>query len=216
MAGEQHRRARVSACLGGDAYVAGLRRDEEALRELCEREDGRVAVLWPGRGAVGVGDLPGVAEEKEKNTRGKLHSDLGDRGDGDGGEGRRRGWTFIAIDGTWKNARNMLKRLPEDRVVLVSLPPEAFRFVRDANAGMDGAMDGASLLAPVRKYAGAPEGRTSTFEACVALLRALGVDEETCKAQLENVKIKVDAVKVQKSMAPVYEKVTGEGDFDET
>ena len=109
----------------------------------------------------------------------------------------------------------MLKRLPEDRVVLVSLPPEALRFVRDANAGI-GATDGASLLAPVRKYAGAPEGRTSTFEACVALLRALGVDEETCKAQLENVKIKVDAVKVQKSMAPVYEKVTGEGDFDET
>jgi len=215
--------ALVPACLGGDAYIAGLRRDEEALRELCEREDGRVAVLWPGRGAVGVGDLPGVGEEKERNTRGKLHSDLGDDdADGDDdddddgdGDGRRRGWTFIAIDGTWKNARNMLKRLPEDRVVLVSLPPEALRFVRDANAGI-GATDGASLLAPVRKYAGAPEGRTSTFEACVALLRALGVDEETCKAQLENVKIKVDAVKVQKSMAPVYEKVTGEGDFDET
>ena len=205
--------ALVSACLGGDAYVAGLRRDEEALRELCEREDGRVAVLWPGRGAVGVGDLPGVGEEKEKNTRGKLHSDLGDGDD----DGRRRGWTFIAIDGTWKNARNMLKRLPEDRVVLVSLPPEALRFVRDANARFTanpGTTDGSSLLAPVRKYAGAPEGRTSTFEACVALLRALGVDEETCEGQLENVKIKVDAVKVQKSMAPVYEKVTGEGDFE--
>ena len=128
-------------------------------------------------------------------------------------DGRRRGWTFIAIDGTWKNARNMLKRLPKDRVVLVSLPPDAFRFVREANAGV-GATDGASLLAPVRKYAGAPEGRTSTFEACVALLRALGVDEATCKAQLENVKTKVDAVKVQKSMPPVYEKVTGEGDFE--
>lgn len=211
--------ALVSACLGGDAYVAGLRRDEEALRELCEREDGRVAVLWPGRGAVCVGDLPGVGEEKEKNThtRGKLHSDLGDDGDDDdtAGDGRGRGWTFIAIDGTWKNARNMLKRLPKDRVVLVSLPPEAFRFVREANAGITGGTgDGASLLAPVRKYAGAPEGRTSTFEACVALLRALGVDEATCKAQLENVKTKVDAVKVQKSMAPVYEKVTGEGDFE--
>ena len=196
--------ALVSACLGGDAYVAGLRRDEEALRELCEREDGRVAVLWPGRGAVGVEDLPGVGVGHGE--------DKGGEGDGDD-DGRRRGWTFIAIDGTWKNARNMLKRLPKDRVVLVSLPPDAFRFVREANAGV-GATDGASLLAPVRKYAGAPEGRTSTFEACVALLRALGVDEATCKAQLENVKTKVDAVKVQKSMPPVYEKVTGEGDFE--
>ena len=40
------------------------------------------------------------------------------------------------------------------------------------------------------------------------------MDEATCKAQLENVKTKVDAVKVQKSMPPVYEKVTGEGDFE--
>ena len=53
--------------------------------------------------------------------------------------------------------------------------------------------------------------RSARPRACVALLRALGVDEATCKAQLENVKTKVDAVKVQKSMAPVYEKVTGEG-----
>ncbi|ACO66111.1 predicted protein [Micromonas commoda] len=207
--------ALVSACLGGDAYVAGLRRDEEALRELCEREDGRVAVLWPGRGAVGVGDLPGIVvgggEKKGRDGDEKG----GDGDDEKGGDGGGRGWTFIAIDGTWKNARNMLKRLPKDRVVLVSLPPEAFRFVREANAGITGGTgDGASLLAPVRKYAGAPEGRTSTFEACVALLRALGVDEATCKAQLENVKTKVDAVKVQKSMAPVYEKVTGEGDFE--
>ena len=208
--------ALVSACLGGDTYVAGLRRDEEALRELCEREDGRVAVLWPGRGAVGVGDLPGivVGGGDEKGGDGDEKGGDGDEKGGDG-DGRRRGWTFIAIDGTWKNARNMLKRLPKDRVVLVSLPPEAFRFVREANAGITGGTgDGASLLAPVRKYAGAPEGRTSTFEACVALLRALGVDEATCKAQLENVKTKVDAVKVQKSMAPVYEKVTGEGDFE--
>lgn len=205
--------ALVSACLGGDTYVAGLRRDEEALRELCEREDGRVAVLWPGRGAVGVGDLPGIVGGVGDEKGGDGDEKGGDGDDDDDGGGR--GWTFIAIDGTWKNARNMLKRLPKDRVVLVSLPPEAFRFVREANAGITGGTgDGASLLAPVRKYAGAPEGRTSTFEACVALLRALGVDEATCKAQLENVKTKVDAVKVQKSMAPVYEKVTGEGDFE--
>ena len=57
-------------------------------------------------------------------------------------------------------------------------------------------------------------GAYHTDEGCGAILRALGVDEATCKAQLENVKTKVDAVKVQKSMAPAYEKVTGEGDFE--
>ena len=49
--------ALVSTCLGGDTYVAGLRKDEEALRALCERKGKKVAVLWPGEGAVSIGDL---------------------------------------------------------------------------------------------------------------------------------------------------------------
>ena len=105
----------------------------------------------------------------------------------------------------------MLKRLPRDKVTLVSLPPEAF--IGESVGGIRTKPRPVSLLAPVRKYRGAPAGRTSTFEACVALLRALGVDEGLCEAQLENVKTKVDAVKVQKCMAPVYEKVTG-SDFE--
>ena len=142
-------------------------------------------------------------------------------GDGDGDRDQNQnqqpenqketeGHTFVAIDGTWKNARNMLKRLPRDKVTLVSLPPEAFN---SESVGGIRTKRPVSLLAPVRKYRGAPAGRTSTFEACVALLRALGVDEGLCEAQLENVKTKVDAVKVQKCMAPVYEKVTG-SDFE--
>ena len=63
-----------------------------------------------------------------------------------------------------------------------------------------------SLLAPVRKYAGHPEaeGRCSTFEATVALFRALGLPGEECKALLENVKVKVDAVLAQKNMPSAY------------
>ena len=60
--------ALVSTCLGGDTYVAGLRKDEEALRALCERKGKKVAVLWPGEGAVSIGDL-GVS----------VHSGDGDR-----------------------------------------------------------------------------------------------------------------------------------------
>ena len=64
----------------------------------------------------------------------------------------------------------MLKRLPEDRVVLVSLPPEALRFVRDANAGMDGAMDGASLkqTKPPKKPKKAQEAAAQLEEAAAA------------------------------------------------
>ena len=141
-----------------------------------------------------------------------VHSGDGDRSQTQNqNKKEKEGYTFVAIDGTWKNARNMLKRLPRDKVTLVSLPPEAF--IGESVGGIHTKARPVSLLAPVRKYRGAPAGRTSTFEACVALLRALGVDEGLCEAQLENVKTKVDAVKVQKCMAPVYEKVTG-SDFE--
>ena len=111
----------MSTCLGGDTYVAGLRKDEEALRALCERKGKKVAVLWPGEGAVSIGDL-GVS----------VHSGDGDREPKPKPKPKPKeketeeGYTFVAIDGTWKNARNMLKRLPRDKVTLVSLPPEAF------------------------------------------------------------------------------------------
>ena len=52
------------------------------------------------------------------------------------------------------------------------------------------------LLAPVRKYKGHPDGRCSTFEAVVALLRTLGHPKDECEALLHNMRIKVDAVLV--------------------
>ena len=200
--------ALVSTCLGGDTYVAGLRKDEEALRALCERKGKKVAVLWPGEGAVSIGDL-GVSVHSGDGDRNQTQNQKQNQKENQ--KETEEGYTFVAIDGTWKNARNMLKRLPRDKVTLVSLPPEAF--IGESVGGIHTKPRPVSLLAPVRKYKGAPAGRTSTFEACVALLRALGVDEGLCEAQLENVKTKVDAVKVQKCMAPVYEKVTG-SDFE--
>ena len=51
-------------------------------------------------------------------------------------------------------------------------------------------------LAPVRKYKGHPDGRCSTFEAVVALLRTLGHPKNECEALLHNMRVKVDAVLV--------------------
>ena len=53
---------------------------------------------------------------------------------------------------------------------------------------------------PRRKYKGHPDGRCSTFEAVVALLRTLGHPRGECEALLDNVRTTVDAVLVQKSM----------------
>ena len=179
----------IRECLGGELLVAGNRDHEDRLRRLCEERKGRVAVLWP-RDAVDARDIARDAPLAGADERARDDGDATQTDDG---------WTFVAIDGTWNCARKMLARFPPG-VARVSIPPEAF-----AALGSD-APAGGSLLAPVRKYAGHPEaeGRCSTFEATVALFRALGLPGEECKALLENVKVKVDAVLAQKNMPSAY------------
>ena len=198
----------VDACLGGTLFVSGHRDHETALTELCEREKGKVAVLWPGDDAIDARDIG----RRMRTTSREAVNDDAVFGNGDGEtNGAARGYTFIAVDATWNCARKMLRRLPPD-VPLVSIPPEAFNPEYDASATNPAisapATPVTSLLAPVRKYKGHPDGRCSTFEAVVALLRTLGHPRAECDALLDNVRLTVDAVKVQKSMAPVYDKVS--------
>lgn len=183
----------IRECLGGELLVAGNRDHEDRLRRLCEERKGRVAVLWP-RDAIDARDIARDAPLAGADERSRAEADDDATRIDD-----EEGWTFIAIDGTWNCARKMLARFPPG-VARVSIPPEAF-----AALGSD-APAGGSLLGPVRKYAGHPEaeGRCSTFEATVALLRALGHPREACKALLENVKVKVDAVLAQKNMPSAY------------
>lgn len=63
-----------------------------------------------------------------------------------------------------------------------------------------------SLFRPVRKYHGKAEsnGRVSTLEAVAAALLALEGDEGMYEGLLHNLKLKVDAMRAQKRMPPVY------------
>ena len=107
------------------------------------------------------------------------------------------GMLLIAIDATWGSARKLVKRVPPD-VPRLSLPAAAFA-------------PGRSLLFPVRKYEGPCAERFCTYEACIALLDALGAlgpgERDTLTL---NLKIKVDALLKHKNRRAVYGGETAE------
>lgn len=108
-----------------------------------------------------------------------------------------RGMLLIAIDATWGSARKLVKRVPPG-VPRLALPAAAFA-------------PGKSLLFPVRKYEGPCADRYCTYEACLALLDALGALGPGERAALTlNLKIKVDALLKHKNRRAVYGSETAE------
>ena len=209
----------IRACLGGELFVTGERTHERALREMFEGNDGgkNVAILWPGEGSVDVRD---VVREASRRSAEALGAGEGNAGEGSVGVGVGGGGgvTFVAVDATWNSARKMMRRIPK-HITRARIPPEAFDADYDASKHVasppppppsdaattkTGSTKTTSLLAPVRKYKNAPDGRCSTFEAVIALMRVLGHDRETCDGLLRAVKTKVDAVLVQKSVPGAY------------
>jgi hypothetical protein len=173
-----------------------------------------------GASGGGAGNGSGGRYKGEGKSASRGEDGRGEHGAasaGAGGAEAGQGYTFIAIDATWNCARKMLRRLPS-HLPLVSVPPEAFSSGYKVDPAPSSAPAPAplvtaatpstsapspapptapvpSLLAPVRKYKGHPDGRCSTFEAVVALLRTLGHPRGECEALLDNVRATVDAVK---------------------
>ncbi|GFR49571.1 hypothetical protein Agub_g11618, partial [Astrephomene gubernaculifera] len=107
--------------------------------------------------------------------------------------------TVVALDATWSNARRMQGWFPKGTLT-VKLPPEST--LKENKL---------SLLRPVRKYRGDLEsGRVSTVEAVASLLYDLEGDEAMYRGLLENLKIKVDACRLQKNRSMVYDTHTPE------
>ena len=101
------------------------------------------------------------------------------------------GMLLIAIDATWGSARKLVKRVPP-AVPRLALPAAAFA-------------PGRSLLFPVRKYDGPCADRFCTYEACIALLDALGALAPGQRELLMlNLKLKVDALLKHKNRRAVY------------
>ncbi|GIL49541.1 hypothetical protein Vafri_5895 [Volvox africanus] len=102
--------------------------------------------------------------------------------------------TVVALDATWGNARRMQGWFPKETLT-VRLPPEST--LKENKL---------SLLRPVRRYRGDLEsGRVSTVEAVATLLYELEGDEAMYRGLLDNLKVKVDACRLQKNRTLVYD-----------
>ncbi|KAG2491562.1 hypothetical protein HYH03_010131 [Edaphochlamys debaryana] len=102
--------------------------------------------------------------------------------------------TVVALDATWSNARRMQGWFPRGTLT-VKLPAEST--LKENKL---------SLLRPVRRYRGDLEsGRVSTVEAVASLLLELEGDEALYRGLLDNLKIKVDACRLQKNRTLVYD-----------
>jgi len=101
----------------------------------------------------------------------------------------------IAVDATWNNAMRMRSFYPDD-TLQVKLAPDSPLIIAQRT----------SLLSPVRKYRGdkVKTGRVSTLEAIAALLYELEGDEEVADTLLDNLRMKVDACRVQRNKPSVY------------
>jgi DTW domain-containing protein YfiP len=175
------------SCEGGQVLLRGHVEHDERLQAAFEDTSSTVAVLFPGESAISPSELKEIARTR---TGGKI--------------------TVIAVDATWRNAVRLKQSYPSSllQVKLTAGSPIISNQSR-------------SLLYPVRKYAGEESlGRSSTLEAVASLLveiegtvdaRGRSIEESL----LGNLRKKVDACCLQKSMSPPYQSFT-EGDLIQT
>uniref|UniRef100_A0A7S0WUN7 tRNA-uridine aminocarboxypropyltransferase n=1 Tax=Pyramimonas obovata TaxID=1411642 RepID=A0A7S0WUN7_9CHLO len=172
---------------GAGVYLSGNKDMEAELKQAFDENEESVFILWPPdpEGKSSTRKAPFVSA----NDLPELYPDA-----------VQKGITIVAIDATWKNARSMVKRLP-DHLKRVYIKGGIDGHLPDGTASIP--ETSGSLLRPVRKYKGF-EGRVSTLEAVVGLLRFVGESEDVCEKLLDNLKMKVDAVQAQKNQPPIY------------
>lgn len=168
------------SCEGGRVLFRGHAEHDARLQEAFEDTSSTVAVLFPGENAISPAELKEIAAAK---TGGRI--------------------TVVAVDATWRNAVRLKQ----------SYPTHLLQVKLTANSPII-SNQSRSLLYPVRKYAGEESlGRSSTLEAVASLLVEIegATDQEGRSIEeslLGNLKKKVDACCLQKSMSPAYASFT--------
>jgi DTW domain-containing protein YfiP len=157
--------------------MKGLEEHDKILLSSCvddEDDDSLSIVLWPdskNSKAKSI-TLDEVKMELSNNSNRKVN--------------------LICIDGTWRNARRMVGKLP-DSVRRLDLPLES------VFSDTIGEETKTSILAPLRSRGpstkASSERQVCTAEAIVGALRGLGWDDEPARIVLEYTKRKVDLIR---------------------
>lgn len=109
----------------------------------------------------------------------------------------KRSVVLVAVDGTWRNARRMVARLPQDRVVFTNLPLDVFGKIlgSESQRPSTGMYNARSMLTPLRgRGSNVGEQQVCTAEAVVGALLEMGLDDAAGEHILSVARRKVDLV----------------------
>lgn len=153
--------------------MKGLPEHDNQLRDVVGSEDGLQVVLWPDTNKQD-GSAPAITLEE-------VTSQLQDGKD----------VALIVVDGTWRNARKMVTKLPSS---VRRLDLSANIVFGEGQEDNDSSKQ--SILAPLRsKGPNSAQRQVCTAEAVVGALRQLGLNENDGEHVLEATRLKVDYVR---------------------
>ena len=157
--------------------MKGLPEHDSMLDKLINNPDNLVVILWPDQGNQGSSLYLSLDDVKTQLD----HKHV----------------ILVVVDGTWRNARRMVARLPRDKVFLIDLPTEAVQgILADSNQGQKSSTSNSkSLLAPLRGRGPLiTENQVCTAEAATAAMLSLGLDESDGQRILSLARQKVDLI----------------------
>ncbi len=172
-----------------NVWMKGLESHDELMRRMLEDEMILPIVLWPKveqskkashiiSGNNDINQHQWITTEEIENL---MKSSTGTRLQ------KPRKIVLIAIEGTWRNARRMVKKLPlPSHVKRLDLKDNIFSVMKDGND---------SILHPLRSQGdGASKTNVCTAEAVVAALMILGLSKRDGEHILDVAATKIDLV----------------------
>jgi hypothetical protein len=162
--------------------MKGLPEHDSQFDDLIQDPDNLVLVLWPDQNAHET--------EGQKNSRYMSLEQVRN-------ESKQKRIVLVAVDGTWRNARRMVARLPREKIFFTDLSEDAVQdmFVAQDSEQPDRNGGTQSLLAPLRGR-GPNNGKNQvcTAEAVAGALLQLGIDEGGAEHILSVARQKVDLI----------------------
>lgn len=175
--------------------MKGLPEHDSQFDELIQDPENLVVVLWPDQNNGYDPDVDG-----DTDVGGYTSSRYMSLEQVRDNKSQKKRIVLVAVDGTWRNARRMVARLPREKIFFTDLSEETVQKLfldtdcEKPNHHRD-APGSQSLLAPLRgRGPNTDENQVCTAEAVAGALLQLGIDEKDVEDILSLARQKVDLI----------------------
>ncbi len=144
--------------------ISGYEAHEQFLKTLFETEPLNTLILYPSEESITISEL--IEKRKQQNLEDSNQ------------QPQNKKWNIIVMDGTWRNARTLMRNVPETIQHIRVNPPQGY----------------IAIFNEIRRMP--QEGRVSTLEAVSWLLKDLGESQELSKSLETNLKKLVNHIRL--------------------